>query len=113
MYKKNNPSKTTLKVNKMYEGETIEQKVHRVTTNKEPITDGAAIIYTERKDGVQPGYNIKTDKWEVAIDAMQKVTQNELAKRKARQEKTETKIIDINKKDGGAEPLQTNQSEPK
>ena len=32
-----------------YEGETIEAKVQRVVINKEPIEDGAPIIYTEKK----------------------------------------------------------------
>ena len=35
-----------------YEGEYIEEKVARVVENKEPIEDGAPIIYTERKNGV-------------------------------------------------------------
>ena len=33
-----------------FEGEFIEEKVARVVENKEPIEDGAPIIYTERKD---------------------------------------------------------------
>ena len=36
------------------EGEYIEEKVRRITENNEPIEDGAPIIYTERKDGVNP-----------------------------------------------------------
>ena len=39
------------------------------------------IIYTNRKDGVQPGYNIRTDRFEVAIEASDRITQNKLAKR--------------------------------
>ena len=50
-----------------YEGEFIEGKVARVVENKEPIEDGAPIIYTERKDGVIPAYNIRTDKWDIPI----------------------------------------------
>ena len=42
------------------EGEYIEEKVRRITENNEPIEDGAPIIYTERKDGVNPAYNIRT-----------------------------------------------------
>ena len=37
-----------------YEGETIEDKVRRVTLNNEPIEDTAPLIYTERKDGIIP-----------------------------------------------------------
>lgn len=64
-----------------YEGETIEAKVNRIVNNKEPITDGAPIIYTERKDGVLPEYDIRTDRWSIAIDAMDKVNMDRFAKR--------------------------------
>ena len=43
-----------------YEGETIEQKVERIVNNNEPITDSAPQIFTERKDGVQAAYNVRT-----------------------------------------------------
>ena len=59
-----------------YEGEFIEEKVARVVENKEPIEDGAPIIYTERKDGVIPAYNIRTDKWDIALTAMDQVNKN-------------------------------------
>lgn len=61
-----NPVETT-------EGETIEEKVQRVVENKEPIEDGAPIIYTERKDGVIPAYDIRADKWDIALNAMDQV----------------------------------------
>ena len=53
------------------EGELIEEKVARLTQEKSPINDGAPIIYTERKDGVLPAYDIRTDRWEVAQAAME------------------------------------------
>ena len=64
------------------EGESIENKVRRITENNEPITDGAPIIYTNRDDGVLPAYNIRTDRWEVAQAAMEAVNQANLAKSK-------------------------------
>ena len=64
-----------------YEGETIETKVNRIVNNGEPITDGAPIIYTERKDGVLPEYDIRTDRWDIAIEAMDKVNMDRFAKR--------------------------------
>lgn len=88
MYKSRRPSKTSIKYNESYKGETIEQKVRRVVNNKEPITDGAPLVYTERKDGVLPQYDIRSDKWEVALDAMDKVQQAQMAKRKERQDKS-------------------------
>lgn len=74
-----------------FEGESIETKVRRVVENKEPITDGAPIIYTEKKDGVLPQFNIRTDKWEIALDAMDKVQASRIAKSKQFMEQLEKK----------------------
>lgn len=63
-----------------YEGESIENKVDRILDSKEPISDGAPIIYTEKKDGVLPQFDIRTDKWELAQDAMDKVNKAKIAK---------------------------------
>lgn len=72
-----------IKTNYEYQaGESIENKVRRITENNEPITDGAPIIYTNRDDGVLPAYNIRTDRWDVAQEAMDAVNQANLAKSK-------------------------------
>lgn len=63
-------------------GETIEKKVARITENKEPITDGAPIIYTDRKDGVIPAYDIRTDRWDIAQSAMDAIHKANAAKSK-------------------------------
>lgn len=63
-------------------GETIETKVKRITENNEPISDGAPIIYTNRDDGVLPAYNIRTDRWDIAQEAMDAVNKANLAKSK-------------------------------
>lgn len=74
---------TLPKTNYEYQlGESIEIKVRRITENNEPITDGAPIIYTNRDDGVLPAYNIRTDRWEIAQQAMDAVNQANLAKSK-------------------------------
>lgn len=72
---------TSINCNESVEGETIEQKIERVVGNNEPITDGAPIVFTERKDGVKPEYDIRTDRFDIAIEAMDKVTKQEVAKR--------------------------------
>ena len=64
-----------------YEGESIEKKVARITLTKEPITDTAPIIYTEKKDGVLPAYNIRTDRFDLAIDAYDKIEAARIAKK--------------------------------
>ena len=78
------------------DGENIETKVKRITENNEPITDGAPIIYTNRDDGVLPAYNIRTDRWEVAQQAMDAVNQANLAKSKnyGKIEKEDKKALD-------------------
>jgi len=53
MYNKKQPNKTTIHRNTSYQGETLEKKINRIVNNKEPIKDGAPLMYTERKDGVR------------------------------------------------------------
>lgn len=57
----------------LVEGERIELKIDRMTQSNEPIGDSAPLIYTARKDGVIAAYDIRTDKWDIALDAMEKV----------------------------------------
>lgn len=58
-----------------YEGESIENKVSRIVENNEPISDGAPLVYTERSKGVLPEYNIRTDKWDLALEKMEVVNE--------------------------------------
>lgn len=74
---------------KLYEAESIEEKVRRIVNENEPIEDGAPIIFQERIDGVKPEFNIRTDRWEVAIEAMDKVSADELSRYTKSQEKQE------------------------
>lgn len=53
-------------------GESIEQKMRKVTSSKEPIENVAPLIYTERKDGVLPQYDYRTDRFELARQAKDK-----------------------------------------
>lgn len=102
MYKIPKMIKGGLKINESIEGETIEEKVHRIVNNKEPIKDGAPLVYTERKDGVSAGYNIKTDRWEVAVEAMDKVSKSNLAKR---DNVTKMTIVKNGEENNGVEPI--------
>lgn len=80
-----------------YQGECIEKKVQRIVNENEPIEDGAPIIFQERGDGVKPEFNIRTDRWEIAINAMDKVSAEELSKYTKTQEKP-GEGIDLKKK---------------
>lgn len=61
------------------EGENILTKVRRILDENEPLTDGAPLIYTPKADGVKPEYDIRTDKWQVAINAMDRVNAYKLS----------------------------------
>ena len=89
MYKKNIKGSGSLRVNNCVIGETIEQKISRIVNNKEPIKDGAPVIYMERKDGVKPEFNIRTDRFEVGLDAMDTVTKTKITKRLERAKERE------------------------
>lgn len=110
MYKKQQPTKTTLKVNNSYEGETIEKKINRIVNNKEPIKDGAPVIYTDRKDGVRPEYDIRSDRFEIALEATDHIAKTHLAKR---QEFHDSLIKKNESKDSGAEPTQGTNTDSK
>jgi hypothetical protein len=95
------------------EGETIEQKMARILHNGEPITDGAPEIYTERRDGVGAEYNIRTDRWEMAAEAMDLKSKNIQAKRDAKAEarknkESEAKVVKLKPKKDDGKPESTN-----
>lgn len=81
MYKQNHISDTNDSFNTSTEGETIEEKMARILNNKEAIKDGAPAIFTERKEGVKAGYNIRTDRFEIALDASEIIHKSNFAKR--------------------------------
>ena len=107
MYRIAKYNKSKIRSVDTFEGEPIELKIERIVSNKEPITDGAPSIFTERKEGVVSAYNIRTDRWEIAADAMDLVSKSKEAKReqraKAKQDKKDAKVIEISKKNSGAE----------
>lgn len=60
------------------EGETLIKKIQRILDENEPLTDGAPMIYTPKQEGVRDDCNIRTDKWELAMNAMDKVNNYKL-----------------------------------
>lgn len=81
MYNKKTPNATSIKRNEAYIGVSIEKKLERILNNNEPLTEGAQIIYTERKDGVNPAMDIRTDRWEYAVEARDKTARSSIATR--------------------------------
>lgn len=74
-----------------YQAEPREVKLRKIINGEASnMEDGVfPTIYTEKKDGVQPEYDIRTDRFEVAIDAVDKINQvvaSQVAKNKGETE---------------------------
>ena len=54
-------------------GETLIKRCQRILDEGEPLTDGVPMIYTPKQAGVKPECNVRADKWDIALDAMQQV----------------------------------------
>lgn len=77
--------------NLTYQAEPREVKLRKIISGESnDMEDGVfPTIYTEKKDGVQPEFDIRTDRFEVAIDAIDKINQsvaNQVAKSKGETE---------------------------
>lgn len=73
--------KSLFNINNSEIGETLETKLQRIITNREPISDSSPTIYTDRRDGVIPQFNIRTDTFELAIEAHDTLSRQALAQR--------------------------------
>lgn len=63
------------------EGQSIEQMMRKAVGSNEPIQATAKVQYTERKDGVLPQYDIRTDRFNYAMLATDKVNASNAAAR--------------------------------
>lgn len=86
--------KTQIDLNNTYEAEPLEMKLRRKERGgkiDEEEGDGKtwAITYTERKDGVLPEYDIRTDRFEVAREAQDRLNQGIMLQYSDRQEAEE------------------------
>lgn len=81
--------------NLTYQAEPREVKLRKIISGESSsMEDGVfPTIYTEKKDGVLPEYDIRTDRFEIAIDAMDKINQSvasQIAKNKGETESVKT-----------------------
>lgn len=77
--------------NLTYQAEPREVKLRKIINGEaNKMEDGVfPTIYTEKKDGVKPEFDIRTDRFEIAIDAIDKINQsaaNQIAKNKGETE---------------------------
>lgn len=82
-------------------GETLIKKCQRILDENEPLTDGAPTIYTPKQAGVRPECNVRTDKWEIAMNAMDRVNNYKLTEY-LKEGTTEAPNKPDGQKDGGA-----------
>lgn len=81
----NNPNLT-------YQAEPREVKLRKIINGEaNNMEDGVfPTIYTEKKDGVQPEFDIRTDRFEVALNAIDKINQSAASQIAKSSGKTET-----------------------
>lgn len=93
---------TKITINKGVVGESLERRIERKINNNEPMDgmDNTPLIYTERKDGVGKGYDIRTDRWEVAVEASDTVHKGRAAKR---DKKAKKEVIDLKNEEAGSQ----------
>lgn len=113
MYKKQLKSRTSITCKNTYKGDTLETRIQKMVNNNEPITDSAPLIYTDRKDGIKAEFDIRTDRFDWAIEQMDKVAGSIRARRDGAPDTNDTEggeTKDLknpkNKEDGGTEPAQ-------
>lgn len=99
--KKVTPYQSKINVNQSREGKTIETQIEAMVNNKEKIGIDLPIIYTPKNEGVLSAYNIRTDRFEIALDAMDKINKSYNARRDAKME-----IIRNEEEIGEAETVQ-------
>lgn len=84
-----NYNRSTLRTTESFEGESIEDKVARTTENNSPIEQISPMYYNERKAGVEAATNIRTDKFDIALEAMESIHQGIRKRRETMKEKAE------------------------
>lgn len=62
------------------EGQSIEEQIRQATANNQPIEASAPMIYTEDAKGIEPQYDPRTDKYEIALDAIDKYHKSQIAR---------------------------------
>lgn len=70
-----------IRVNKTKEEEGLIHQLRKVKTMGDQGFVTKGVMYSERKDGVLPEFDIRTDKWEVAQKASSVAAKNEIARR--------------------------------
>lgn len=65
------------------QGESLEEFLRKAVAKNEPIEGSARVTFNDRKDGVLPQHDIRTDRFEMAIMATDKIHATQAAMRHA------------------------------
>lgn len=105
-YRKVKYGKTDLKVYEVTEGEMIETKVERMMNNKEPMSaEGNERMYNTRKDGAHPLTDIRTDRFDQALEMTDNIAAQKLAKRQEALDKLHGKTESADGQNNSSEPV--------
>ena len=58
-------------------GQSIEEQIRLATASKQPIDGSTTPVYTPMKDGVLPQFDVRTDRQEIALDALDKLAKSD------------------------------------
>lgn len=97
------PIKGQIIRNETSEGKSIETMLKNKAEGENIEVGGKTLLYTERKEGVVPLTNIRTDRFELAMGALDTVERSRIAKR---DRPGDVKKEDPSKPTGGTEPTQ-------
>lgn len=65
---------TGIQVNEVIrQGQSMEEFLRKAMQGNEPIQATAKVTYNDRKDGVLPQHDIRTDRWDLALTMTDKV----------------------------------------
>lgn len=104
--------RSNLVVNMSTPGETIENKIDRIVNGDGELKqgDGAPLLYTERKEGIRASTNIRTDRFEIAIEATERIAKSYKARR---EEKGDLRVTPKEKDEVKDQSIQGNDSDKK
>lgn len=86
-----------ININKTYEGQTIEEMINKIYEGKDTIQAESPPIYCNRNDGVRPEYNIRTDRFDIALKTATEANVKDINRRLKTTEKADESKEKINK----------------
>lgn len=83
------------------QGQSLEEFLRKAMIGNEPIQATAKLTYNDRKEGVLPQHDIRTDRFDLAMMETDKIHASKAAARKMQDFGTEEIIEQVKKGEGG------------